>query len=256
MPRYKLTLEYDGSFFFGWQSQNKGGGVQDVVETAIKAASGQSVRLSVAGRTDSGVHACAQVAHADLVKTWDATVLARALNAHLRASGVSVRAVKQVGADFHARFGARERRYTYRILNREAPSALLRQRVWHLRRPLDVEAMSEGASYLIGTHDFTTFRASRCQARSPIRTLDAAGVSRRDDEIDLVFVARSFLHRQVRAMVGSLRLVGEGKRPPEWIKAILEKAERKSCGPSAPPWGLYLSGVRYDAPNAAADDLG
>jgi tRNA pseudouridine38-40 synthase len=250
MPRYRLTLEYDGSVFNGYQAQDGLPTVQGVVEAAILAFCGQAIRLQAAGRTDTGVHATGQVVHADLEKDWPPATVMNALNAHMIAAPVSVLACEMSGLDdrgeeWHARFSARERRYLYRILNRPAPPALDRGRVWHVKKPLDVEAMHAAAQVFVGRHDFTTFRDVNCQSKSPEKTLDVARASRTGDEVHLIFSARSFLHRQVRSMTGTLAEVGAGRWTLEDVRAALEARDRAACGPVAPACGLYLTGVSY-----------
>jgi tRNA pseudouridine38-40 synthase len=245
MPRYKLLVEYDGGPFAGWQRQENGPSVQAVLENAVFKLAQERVTLTGAGRTDAGVHARGQVAHFDLVKEFPADTVRDALNAHLRPHPVAVLEAAAVSADFHARFSALARHYEYRILCRRAPPALDRGHVWHLARKLDADAMRLAARALLGTHDFTTFRSSECQAKSPVKTLDRFDVSVQGDEIVFYAVARSFLHHQVRSMVGSLKLVGEGK----WTGAVLAQAlaarDRARCGPVAPPDGLTLLQVDY-----------
>lgn len=250
MPRYRLTLEYDGSAFNGYQAQEGLPTVQGAVEAAILAFCGQEIRLQAAGRTDTGVHATGQVIHADLEKDWPAQTVMNALNAHLIEAPVSVLACEIGGLDdrgqpWHARFSARQRRYLYRILNRPAPPALDRGRVWHVKKPLDADAMQAAAQVLVGHHDFTTFRHAHCQSRSPEKTLDEARVSRVGDEVRLTFAARSFLHRQVRSMTGALTEVGAGRWTAEDVRAALHARDRAACGPVAPACGLYLTGVGY-----------
>lgn len=250
MPRYRLTLEYDGSVFNGYQAQDNLPTVQGVVEAAILAFCGQAIRLQAAGRTDTGVHATGQVVHADLDKDWPARTVMNALNAHMVAAPVSVLACEiggldDRGEDWHARFSARERRYLYRILNRPAPPALDRGRVWHVKKPLDVDAMHAAAQVLVGHHDFTTFRDVNCQSKSPEKTLDVARVTRTGEEVHLTFAARSFLHRQVRSMSGTLAEVGAGRWTLEDVRAALDARDRAACGPVAPSCGLYLTGVGY-----------
>jgi tRNA pseudouridine38-40 synthase len=246
MPRYRLTLEYDGGPYAGFQAQDGLPTVQGAVEAAVLAFSGQSVRIAAAGRTDSGVHATGQVAHVDLDKDWPAATVMNALNAHLVKEAVAVLDCVPVADDWHARFSATERRYLYRILNRPGRPALERGRVWHVRKPLDAEAMQAGADHLIGHHDFTTFRDLACQSKSPEKTLDVASVRRVGEEVHLVFEARSFLHRQVRSMTGTLVEVGLGRWSADDVKAALEARDRSACGPVAPSDGLYLTGVAYD----------
>ncbi len=211
MPRYRLTLEYDGGPFRGWQRQANGPSVQAALEAALLAFSGEPARVTAAGRTDTGVHATAQVVHFDLAREWPPDTVRDAVNAHLRPQPVSVLEAELAAPDFHARFSATGRRYLFRILDRRSPPALLRGLVWHVRKPLDVQAMAEAARVLVGRHDFTTFRDAACQANSPLRTLDEAEVVREGEEVRLRFAARSFLHRQVRSMTGTLAEVGDGR---------------------------------------------
>ena len=243
--RYKMTIEYDGGPFAGWQLQANAPTVQGALEDAVFALSGVRPTVHAAGRTDAGVHARGQVAHVDLERHWDTRILRNAVNAHLRPHPVSVLAIEMVGQDFHARFSATRRSYLYRIANRPAPLALERGRAWWHPAPLDHAAMHEAAKALIGKHDFTTFRAASCQAQSPVKTLDRIDIGRHGDMIDVTVEARSFLHHQVRSMVGSLKLVGEGKWRIEDIKDALLARDRTRCGPVAPPTGLYLMHVDY-----------
>jgi tRNA pseudouridine38-40 synthase len=245
MPRYKLTLEYDGAPFVGWQRQTNGLSVQQALEEAIFAASGEEVVANGAGRTDAGVHASAQVAHIDLSRKWSGFRLSEALNAMLVPKPIAVLAAEEVAKDFDARFSATMRHYLYRIVNRRAPLALERGRAWRVKRRLDVDRMREGAALLIGRHDFSTFRDSQCQATSPIRTLSRFEVEREGDFILMRLSARSFLHRQVRSMVGSLEHVGSGKWGAGDLKDALEARDRARCGQVAPPDGLYLMKVEY-----------
>ena len=248
MPRYRLTIEYDGGPFTGWQSQAGGTSVQDVLERAVATINGTHSKVYGAGRTDAGVHALGQVAHVDLAKAWDPFKLRNALNGNMRSFPVSVLEAEEVPDDFHARFSATRRYYLYRILNRRSPPALDRGKVWWLPVDLDTDAMHEAAQYLVGRHDFTTFRAAQCQANSPVKTLDRIEVARYGELIEIRTDARSFLHNQVRSMAGSLRLVGEGKWRPLDLKRVLDAAERSACGPVAPPEGLYLLRVGYTTP--------
>ncbi len=245
MPRYRLTLEYDGRAFVGWQRQATGPSVQEVLEEAIAAFCGERTTVCAAGRTDAGVHALAQVAHVDLARTFPPERVAGALNAHLRPHPVAVLEARRVSEDFHARFSATERRYLYRILNRRAPPALERGRVWHVARPLDAERMQEAAGLLVGRHDFSSFRDSQCQARSPLKTLRHLHVRRSGEIVEIRAAARSFLHHQVRNMVGTLVLVGGGKRPVGWVAEVLAARDRRRAGPTAPAEGLYFAGVEY-----------
>ena len=245
MPRYKLVIEYDGAPFVGWQVQDNGLSVQGVLAAAVAAFSGETVSIQGAGRTDAGVHAEGQVAHVDLAKAWDTDTVRDAVNAHLRPHPVAVLSAEIVAADFDARFSAMQRHYRYRIVNRRADLALDRSRAWRIARPLDADAMHRAARRLIGRHDFTTFRAAECQAKSPIKTLDRLDVARQGDAIDAFASARSFLHTQVRSMVGSLALVGEGKWSADDLARALDARDRAACGPVAPPDGLYLMRVDY-----------
>lgn len=246
MPRYKLTVEYDGRPYKGFQAQEGLPSVQGALERAVKAFCGQDLRLQAAGRTDTGVHATGQVVHIDLEKDWAPDVVRDALNAHLVPEPVVILAA-EIPDDvrWHARFSATERRYIYRILNRRAPPALDQGRVWHFRKPLDAELMHQAAQALVGHHDFTTFRDLQCQAKSPEKTLDVARVRRQGEEVVLEFASRSFLHRQVRSMTGTLAEVGVGRWEPEQVRQALEARDRRACGPVAPAAGLYLVGVKY-----------
>lgn len=255
MPRWKLTIEYDGTPFSGWQRQYNGiPSVQQTVEEAIRAFSGADVRVHVAGRTDAGVHARGQVAHVDLDfrgRVYAPFEIVKGLNALLRPHPVCVLSVQEVGPDFHARFSAIQKLYTYSLINRSAPPAIDRQTGWHLFRPLDVQAMRTGAAHLIGNHDFTTFRDRDCQARTPIRTLDSLDFECQtyDGEGGLKILmharSRSFLHHQVRNMIGTLVLVGEGKWAPDDVRTALEARDRRRGGPTAPAHGLCLVEVTY-----------
>jgi tRNA pseudouridine38-40 synthase len=246
MPRYRLTLEYDGAPFVGWQRQVGAPSVQEALETAATAINGgERVEATAAGRTDAGVHALGQAAHLDLLKDMPPDKVRDALNAHLRPAPIAVLDAARAADDFHARFDAVGRGYLYRIINRRADLALDRGRAWRAPSPLDAEAMHTAAQALVGRHDFTTFRDSQCQADSPVKTLDEISVTRRGEEIRITCAARSFLHRQVRSMVGSLVEVGRGREGPQWIAEILVAADRTRCGPVAPPDGLYLASVLY-----------
>ncbi len=245
MPRYRLDLEYDGGPYKGFQAQRALPTVQASIERAVKAFSGETLRLQAAGRTDTGVHALHQVVHIDLARDWRPEVVRDALNAHLAPEPIVVTAASLAPEGFHARFSARRRRYLYRIVNRMAPPSLDRGRVWHLKKPLDAAAMGEAAKALIGHHDFTTFRDMDCQAKTPMKTLDVAEVRREGEEVRLAFAARSFLHRQVRSMTGSLAEVGAGRWTAADLAAALEAKDRRACGPVAPAEGLYLAGVDY-----------
>jgi tRNA pseudouridine38-40 synthase len=245
MPRYKLTLEYDGTPFVGWQIQDGQMSVQGRLAQAIKDFSGEDVVPRGAGRTDAGVHAMGQVANFDLDKDWPPAKVRDALNAQLRPEPISVLTCEIAGEDFDARFSARSRHYLYRIIDRRAPLALEHKRAWGVFRPLDAEAMHEAAQVLVGQHDFTTFRSSECQAASPEKTLDRLEVSRHGEVIRIEADARSFLHNQVRSMVGSLKLVGEGRWTRDNLENALKAKDRAACGPVAPACGLYLMRVDY-----------
>lgn len=247
MPRYKLVVEYDGTPFTGWQHQTNGLSVQQAVEEAIERFAGEKVRIHCAGRTDSGVHATHQVVHVDLAKEWRPDTVRDATNAHLKPAPVAILSAEPAPETFSARLSAVKRHYLYRILNRRAPAALDLNRVWHVAWKLDADAMHEAAQSLVGRHDFTTFRAAECQANSPIRTLDRLDVEKIDDEIRIYASARSFLHHQVRSMVGTLERVGAGRWAVEDVRKALDACDRKRCGPMAPSTGLFLIGVDYPA---------
>ena len=247
MPRYRATIEYDGTPFVGWQMQPQGASVQGCLTAAIAKLSGEHVKVRGAGRTDAGVHALAQVAHFDLAREFSADVVREALNFHLKPAPISLRAIAIVAAGFDARFSATARHYHYRILNRRAPPALERNRVWWVARPLDAGRMAEAAKVLEGRHDFTTFRSTACQAKSPVKTLDRFFVAIAGEEIHITASARSFMHNQVRSMVGSLKRVGDGAWSSADLKAALDACDRARCGPVAPASGLYLTGVDYPA---------
>lgn len=245
MPRYKLTIEYDGTPFSGWQIQRNGVSIQERLRQAILAFSGESFTPRGAGRTDAGVHALGQAAHIDLAKDWPAETVMKAVNFHLKPDPIAVLACETISGDFDARFSAKARHYLYRIVTRPAPAALERNRAWFIRHPLDYGAMQMAARHFIGRHDFTTFRAAGCQARSPVKTLDAFVVESQGETLSIHVSARSFLHHQVRSMVGSLKLVGEGKWTPSDLQGALEARDRTRCGPLAPACGLYLVRVDY-----------
>jgi tRNA pseudouridine38-40 synthase len=245
MPRYKLIVEYDGAPFSGWQIQADQKTVQGTLNAAIEAFSGEKVQMQGAGRTDAGVHARAQVAHVDLAKDWDADTVRDALNAHLRPHPVSILSAAKVAADFNARTSAVKRHYLYRILNRRADLTLDLGHAWRVPRPLDTAAMQTAAQRLIGKHDFTTFRSTECQANSPVKTLDRLDVERDGNEVKVLASARSFLHNQVRSMVGSLVMVGDGRWNADDLQRALDARDRTACGQVAPPDGLYLMKVDY-----------
>lgn len=245
MPRYKLTIEYDGAPFQGWQLQADGPSVQGALETAVQDFSGEQLPVQGAGRTDAGVHALGQVAHVDFARGFDPGTVRDALNAHLRPWPVAVLKAEIVSDDFNARFSATRRHYLYRIINRRPDLALERGRAWRWARPLDAQAMHGAAQRLIGKHDFTTFRSTECQAKSAEKTLDQLDVTRSGEEIRIVTSARSFLHNQVRSMVGSLVNVGDGKWSADDLYAALKARDRTACGQVAPADGLYLAKVDY-----------
>ena len=245
MPRYKLTIEYDGTGLVGWQRQANGLSVQEALESAFERFCGERLTVFGAGRTDAGVHALAQVAHVDLAREADPEVIRSAINHHLRPHAISVIEAMPAPPGFDARLSARSRRYLYRILNRRAPPALERGRVWHVAPPLDPAAMQEGAHHLVGHHDFSTFRDSLCQAKSPVKTLDILDVTTDGEEIHIAARARSFLHHQVRNMAGTLKLVGLGQWCPEDVATALAARDRRAGGPTAPAEGLALVAVEY-----------
>ena len=246
MPRYVLVIEYDGTPFSGWQRQVGALSVQQVVEEAIEKMSGEPVVIQAAGRTDSGVHALGQVVSFDLSKEWDPFRIREALNFHTKPHPIAIVEAGAVPDSFEARFSATARHYEYRILNRRGRPALDERRVWHCPVTLDADAMHAAAQLILGKHDFSTFRAAECQAKSPVKTLDRLDVSREGEMIVVRASARSFLHSQVRSMVGSLKLVGDGKWTLRDFRDALDSADRSRCGPLAPPEGLYLVKVDYE----------
>jgi tRNA pseudouridine38-40 synthase len=246
MPRYKLTIEYHGAAYCGWQRQENGYGVQHALEDAVRQIEPTVDKITAAGRTDAGVHATGQVVHLDTVRAWEPFDLAKAINHFLRRERVSVLDVETAADDFHARFGAQARHYRYRIIQRRAPLAVDDGLAWHIKAPLDLEAMREGAAHLIGYHDFTTFRSINCQAKSPMKTMDFIGIDRDGERIDIVLRSRSFLHNQVRSIAGSLERVGKGVWTADRMREALEARDRKACGPVAPACGLYLERVIYE----------
>ncbi len=254
MPRYRITIEYDGAPFVGWQQQDNGPSVQGALQEALTSLTGETTPVLGAGRTDAGVHAFAQVAHFDLGRTWQTDRLRDGLNAHLGQQPVAVLNASAVDGDFHARFSARRRHYVYSIANRRPKLALEHGRAWRVPVPLDAAAMHTAAQCLIGQHDFTTFRASECQAASPVKTLDFISVERHGELVEISTHARSFLHNQVRSIVGSLKQVGTGKWPIEQMAEALAACDRTACGPVAPAHGLYLARVDYD--EGSGDQLG
>jgi tRNA pseudouridine38-40 synthase len=245
MPRYKLTIEYDGTPFVGWQVQQNGLSVQGVLETAFAAFVGATVTVKGAGRTDAGVHALGQVAHVEVPRDIDTDTIRDAANAQLRPHPVAVISAEPAAEDFDARFSAKRRHYIYRIVNRRAPLTLDAGRAWRVPKVLDVPAMHAAAQRLLGKHDFTTFRAAECQAASPEKTLERLDAVRSGNDLMVMAVARSFLHNQVRSMVGSLVMVGDGHWSSDDLFAALQARDRSACGPVAPPDGLYLVAVEY-----------
>jgi tRNA pseudouridine38-40 synthase len=245
VPRYKLIIEYDGTPFVGWQMQEAGLTVQGMLTAAVAAFCGESVALQGAGRTDAGVHALGQVAHVDLGKNWDTDTVRDALNAHLRPHPIAVLSAELVADSFDARFSAVKRHYIYRIVNRRPDLAIDRGRAWRVARLLDADAMHHAAQRLVGRHDFTTFRAAECQAKSPLKTLDQLDVKRFGEDVQIFASARSFLHHQVRSMVGALAFVGESKWSADDVTHALTARDRAACAPVAPPDGLYLVAVDY-----------
>ena len=247
MPRYRLRIEYDGTPYVGWQRQDNGPSVQGAIEAAILSLTGETVSIRGAGRTDSGVHAMGQVAHADLTRNWKEHTLRNALNAHLGMAGerVAILDAAEVPDDFDARFSAKKRHYLYRIISRKAPLALEASRAWFVAKDLDHEAMHAAGQVLVGRHDFTTFRAAQCQANSPVRTIDRLEVTRSGDLIEISVSAQSFLHNQIRSFAGTLKLAGEGKWTVDDVRTAREGRDRKACGPVAPPDGLYFMAVDY-----------
>lgn len=259
MPRYKLTIEYDGTAYAGWQRQRNGLAIQEVIEMALAKINGSPVKIQGAGRTDAGVHALGQAAHADLARPWRTDSLRDALNAHMRPAPIAILETKAVLETFDARFSAIQRNYLYRIINRRSPLTLGLDRAWLVKRKLDAEAMNDAAQTLLGRHDFTTFRAAECQAASPMRTLEKLNVTRANGHvIEIRASARSFLHHQVRSMVGSLEHVGSGRWALADLRAALDARDRRRCGVVAPAAGLYLVSVDYDDTadkNAITDDV-
>ncbi len=254
MPRFRLDIEYDGTGFCGWQVQAQGLSVQGAIEAAVRRFSGEAVRLQCAGRTDAGVHATGQVAHLDLIKAWRTDVVRDAVNAHLKPLPVAILAAAQVPATFNARLSAVQRHYRYVVLNRRPPPALGAATVWHVPYALDADRMAASAASLLGRHDFTTFRASECQATGPWRTLERFDVARRGDLIEIDVSARSFLHSQVRSMVGTIAQAGAGRWEVDAVRRALDARSRRACGPLAPPSGLFLARVDYPSADEAADE--
>lgn len=249
MPRYALKIEYNGAPYHGWQRQADFPSVQGTIETALRKLEADAPQIAAAGRTDRGVHAMAQVAHCDMRQDWNPFRLSEALNQHLKPAPIGIVQVARVDDEWHARFSAIRRRYLFRLLSRRAPAALEAGLVWNIRHPLDLEAMQEGANYLLGHHDFTTFRSTICQAKSPMKTMDVLDITRQErnygTEFQFRVESRSFLHNQVRSFVGTLVRVGAGHWKPERVRTALEAKDRAACGPVCPPHGLYLAGVDY-----------
>jgi tRNA pseudouridine38-40 synthase len=247
MPRYKMVVEYDGTPYVGWQRQDNGHAVQSAIEKAIHSMTGEWTSLRAAGRTDAGVHAFGQVCHVDLARDWKAETVASAVNAYLilNEERVAIIDAEKVDETFDARFSATKRHYLYRIISRRAPIAIEAMRAWHVKKPLDHEAMHAAAQMLVGHHDFTTFRSVRCQAKNPNRTMDSVTVTRNGDLIEMRASAQSFLHNQIRSFAGTLMQVGEGRWTPEDVKDALEARDRARCGQVAPPYGLYFMSVDY-----------
>ncbi|MGI9373238.1 MAG: tRNA pseudouridine(38-40) synthase TruA [Hyphomicrobiales bacterium] len=245
MPRYRITIEYDGTPYVGWQMQDNGPSVQAAIIDAVEKLSSEQVQVFGAGRTDTGVHALGQVAHFDLSKDWETKRIRDGLNHHLKPAPIAILDAEAVDEEFHARFSARKRHYLYRYIVRRAPLVIERDRAWRRPRPLDVDAMHAAAQCLVGQHDFTTFRSVHCQAKSPVKTIDNVDVSHEGDVITFRVSARSFLHNQVRSFAGSLEQVGIAKWSVEDFLSALNATDRSKCGPVAPPEGLYLVGVDY-----------
>ncbi|MBX9455433.1 MAG: tRNA pseudouridine(38-40) synthase TruA [Rhizobium sp.] len=247
MPRYKLTVEYDGTPYVGWQRQDNGHSVQGAIETAIHAMTGERVSLRAAGRTDAGVHAYGQICHVDLVRDWKPETVTNAVNAHLVVAQerIVILEAEKVPETFDARFSATKRHYLYRMIARHPPIAIEAMRAWHVKKPIDHEAMHAAAQMLVGHHDFTTFRSVRCQARNPNRTMDSITVTRSGELVEIRASAQSFLHNQIRSFAGTLKLVGEGRWSPDDVRQALDARDRSRCGPVAPPCGLYFMSVDY-----------
>jgi len=246
MQRWKLTIEYDGNDFFGWQAQAEGKTVQQTIEKAAFDFSGEHIRIHVAGRTDSGVHALGQVAHIDFSKDYTDTEVRNALNVYMRPHKVAILKAEPVSQEFHARFGAQKRYYRYVMLNRIAPTAIGRDYLWHVHRPLDIEKMRRAAVHFLGTHDFSSFRATECQAKSPIRSLDVFSITTEDERIYFDIEGKSFLHHQVRNMIGTLKRIGDGSWEPDIVLDMLAAKDRRAGGPTAPAQGLFFVKVDYD----------
>lgn len=249
MPRYKITIEYDGTSFFGWQRQVEDISIQEEIEKAVYALSQQECRVHGAGRTDTGVHALGQVAHFDCDKEFTSFTMIEGLNAHLRPQPISIIKAEIVSEEFHARFSAINKIYRYRIINRRPQLALDKNRAWHIPQKLDIAAMKKASEYLIGTHDFSCFRSSNCVAKSPIKSIDQIDFIEQGEILDVIFQGRSFMHHQVRNMMGTLIKIGKGKWAPEKIQFLIEKKDRNLAGPTAPAAGLYLEKIDYKSIN-------
>lgn len=245
MQRYKLTIEYNGSPFCGWQIQNNGKTVQGQIEAALQKFTKEQPKVAGSGRTDAGVHALGQVAHINLLHPWLPQKIREAINFHLKPDPISILDVVAIDDEFDARFSATERHYIYRIINRRSPLALDNGLAWHVKQPLDVALMQQAAIYLEGHHDFTTYRSVHCQAKSPVKRVNRVRVSRHGDDIEIEVSARSFMHNQVRSFVGSLKNVGEGRWQPKQVDIALKACDRHECGEVAPAMGLYLAQVDY-----------
>ena len=245
MQRYKIYIEYDGTPFVGWQFQKNGLSIQKVLQDAIFNFSKEKVVVTGAGRTDSGVHALAQIAHFDLKKKIEKKKFLPGLNQHIGNKPITVLKIEKINNKFHARFDAKKRTYQYTIINRKSPLALQKSKAWHIRKKLDVKAMKKGAKLLLGTHDFSTFRASSCGAKSPIKTMEKISIKKNKDKITLKFTSKSFLQQQVRSMVGCIKYLGEGKWNLETFKQSFKSKNRIKCAPPAPACGLYLAKIKY-----------
>lgn len=245
LPRYKVLIEYDGTEFYGWQSQKNMSAIQDEVEGALLKLSQEKIRIYGASRTDKGVHAHGQVAHFDINRDYTTFEMQGAVNYYLKPQKVSIIAVEKVNDDFHARFSAKTKQYTYKIINRIAEPTLLKNRAWHIKEELDINAMTNALNYLIGIHDFSSFRAAGCQSLSPVKTIDSIRLNKIDNEINITFIAKSFLYNQIRIMVGTLSDFGKGKFPPSYMKKIIKARDRRLAGITAPSCGLYLDKISY-----------
>ena len=245
MQRYKIKIEYEGTPFVGWQYQKNGQSVQEVLQKAIFNFSKENVTVTGAGRTDSGVHALAQVAHFDLKKKIQKKNLLSAINQNISNKSVTVLKINRVNKNFHSRYDARKRTYLYLIINRQSPLALQKNKAWHIKKKLDIKVMKKGAKLLLGTHDFSTYRAASCEAKSPVRTMEKILIKKNKDKISLEFTSRSFLQQQVRSMVGCIKYLGEGKWNIEAFQKVFKSKKRSKCAPPAPACGLYLKNIFY-----------